>query len=155
MSLMGVCSVHVIICSISFRWIWGVIHGWSKGGGKFQVHCPILPSIMLRCSGQHVQLFFSENFRGQRAGMSVFSEPGLGAVPSAELPSPGAWKTIVLMLEERRKTRQGQGPLLAFSPVIPQIIRGLAAPKLKKGEELNTEAEGGGGKESWQTVGQV
>ena len=38
--------------------------------------------------------------------MSVFSEPGFGTVPSRELlPSPGAWKTVVLMLEERRETR--------------------------------------------------
>jgi len=152
---MGVCGITVIICWISFRWIWGVIRAWSKGGGKSQVHRPILPSIMLCCSGQHVQLFFSENFRGQRAEMSVFSDPGFGAVPSGQLPSLGARKTIVLMLEERRETQQGQGPLLTFPPVIPQIIRGLAIPKLKKGEELNTEAEGGSGKECWQTVGQV
>lgn len=130
---MGVCSVLMIICWISFRWIWAVVHGWSKGEGKSQVHCPILPSIMLCCTGQHVQLFFSENFRGQRAGMSVFSEPGFGTVPSRELlPSPGAWKTVVLMLEERRETGRDRDPCSLLPQLSHRSLEAWLSPNSRR-----------------------
>lgn len=45
--------------------------------------------------------------------MSVFSEPGFGAVPSGELPSPGA--------DARREKEDqiGTGTLARFSPSYP------------------------------------
>lgn len=44
------------------------------------------------------------------------------------------------MLEESGETRGREGPLLILLPVIPQIFRDLAVPRVKKGKELNPEA---------------
>ena len=58
------------------------------------------------------------------------------------------------MPEDSGEATWGEGPLVILSPVVLQIIRDLAVPNFRKGE-LNPEAEGGGGKEYWQTAGEV